>query len=107
MFGLFGKKPKPTGCNSCKTKTAENCNSHLSLAALQIAQVFIDNKRSFDPNHQKDKNIVSEMLTTTLTDERGKAVSYQIPQTPELQRWFYGLIKQQVANGLKNAGPAS
>ncbi|MER2520970.1 MAG: hypothetical protein ABTQ34_09885 [Bdellovibrionales bacterium] len=100
MFGLFRKKTPATACGSCQVKTNDNCSSHLSHAATAVAQAFIENKTIFNPQNPQHMQIVGAILKDDLTDDKGNPVSYEVPKEPNLQRWFHGLVAQQVSTAL-------
>lgn len=100
MFG-FGKKNAATACGGCAVKSDGNCSSHLTKAAALIVEGFVEAQTLFDHANQQHVDIVAAILAKDLQDEAGNHVAYDVPQELHLQRWFFGLIAQNVRAGIK------
>ena len=108
MFG-FDKtngSPRPSsGCGGCAVKSEGNCTSHLTAAVTIIAQGFVEAKVMFNRSNPQHMEIVTGILEEDIRDDKNRHVAYDVPAEPKLQDWFFGLIAQRVATGLKANTP--
>jgi len=90
-----------SGCGGCVVKSEGNCTSHLTGAAALISQGFIEAKVMFNRSNPQHIEIVIGILAEDIRDDKNRHVAYDVPAEPKLQDWFFGLIAQKVATGLK------
>jgi hypothetical protein len=106
MINLFSQTKSSKACGGCAVKSDGNCSSHLTSAAKIIVEGFVEAQTIFDHSNAQHIEIVATILAQDLRDDKGAHVAYEVPQEPHLQKWFFGLIAQNVKAGLGVASPA-